>query len=177
MTVRNDCPIPDTTTLRFEVIDAVQLTLNPQPDVCNSFSYTPSPYIPGAIYKVDNVIVNSFPIILNVGAHTTSVTLTNACGTQTLNDAFNVTAPQNVQILSPADNQTVCQNSPYVYLKPNIGGGSFSGGTIVVRNDSSFFNPVNIGNFTVTYNYGTGNCQRSASITINVIADQFFYYA
>jgi gliding motility-associated-like protein len=172
LTVRNDCPIPDTTTLRFEVIDAVQLTLNPQPDVCNSFSYTPSPYIPGAIYKVDNVIVNSFPIILNVGAHTTSVTLTNACGTQTLNDAFNVTAPQNVQILSPADNQTVCQNSPYVYLKPNIGGGSFSGGTIVVRNDSSFFNPVNTGNFTVTYNYGTGNCQRSASITITVIADQ-----
>ncbi|MBK9793182.1 MAG: PKD domain-containing protein [Sphingobacteriales bacterium] len=172
LTVRNDCPIPDTTTLRFEVIDAVQLTLNPQPDVCNSFSYTPSPYITAAVYKVDNVIVNSFPITLNIGSHTVSATLSNACGTQTKTDAFVVSGPQDVQIVSPANNQTVCQNSPYVYLKPNIEGGSFSGGTIVVRNDSSFFNPVNTGNFTVTYNYGTGNCQRSASITITVIADQ-----
>lgn len=173
LTVFNDsCNQPDSKILKFEVIDAVQLTLNPQPDVCNSFSYTPSPYISGAVYKVDNVIVNSFPITLNVGAHTTSVTLTNACGTQTLNDAFNVTAPQNVQILSPADNQTVCQNSPYIYLKPNISGGTFSGGTVVVRNDSSFFNPINTGTFQITYNYGTGSCQRSASINIIVIADQ-----
>lgn len=170
--VKNDCPISDTTTLRFEVIDAVQLTLNPQPDVCNSFSYTPSPYITAAVYKVDNVIVNSFPITLNIGSHTVSATLSNACGTQTKTDAFVVSGPQDVQIVSPANNQTVCQNNPYVYLKPNIEGGSFSGGTIVVRNDSSFFNPVNTGNFTVTYNYGTGNCQRSASITITVIADQ-----
>jgi gliding motility-associated-like protein len=158
-------------SIRIEVVDAVVLELNPQEDVCNSVSYRPQPTVPGAVYTINGNPVSSFPFNASaVGTYIVKATLSNTCGTSTLSDTFNVTAPVDVFFITPANDTTLCKGNEEVEIKVNIPGGAFSpAGKIVTRNDRYFFTPSVTESFTLTYSFGIANCSRSASTNITVI--------
>jgi gliding motility-associated-like protein len=158
-------------SIRIEVVDAVVLELNPQEDVCNSVSYRPQPTVPGAVYTINGNPVSSFPFNASaVGEYIVKATLSNTCGTSTLSDTFNVTAPVDVFFITPANDTTLCKSNEELEIKVNIPGGTFSpAGKIVTRDNRYFFTPSTTESFTLTYSFGIANCARSASTKITVI--------
>jgi gliding motility-associated-like protein len=160
-----------TDSIRIQVVDAVVLSLAPQPDVCNTISYTPQPLILGATYTINGSAVTSFPFVSSTpGQYIVRATFTNACETKNISDTFNITAPQDVFFLSPVSDTTLCRSNEEVEIIVNIPGGTFTPtGKIVTRNNRYFYTPSAVESFTITYSFGIGNCARTTSRRITVI--------
>lgn len=169
--VNNGCDMPSEKTIEIKVVNAPQLSLNPQPDGCLDISYSPTPFSADATYTINGMPQSSFPIALPISPNPYIVvaSLSNECGMQVRRDTFNLSAPQNVTITSPASNLTVCTGSAPLNLAANPPGGSWSGPFISQSGGNFIFTPPGTpGVYTVKYTRGVGNCERSDDVVITV---------
>ncbi|MEM1324145.1 MAG: PKD domain-containing protein, partial [Bacteroidota bacterium] len=158
-------------SMTIRVIENVILTLMEMPDTCVAIQYTPQPLLADAVYTVDGIVVSNanFPIELNNGQHTILAELDNECGYQSQPDTFTIAPAVPVTILRPAQDTTVCEDSTPILLGANTDGGQWQGEHIVNSGGQFFFEPNEVGTFTITFVKGNGVCQRSSSMTIRVI--------
>ena len=169
--VNNGCNMPSEKTIVIKVVNAPQLSLNPQPDGCLGISYTPSPFSSDATYTINGVVQSSFPAALGLTPtpYIIVATLSNECGMQVRRDTFTLNTPQNVIINTPASNLTVCTGSAPITLTATPAGGIWSGQFISQSGGNTVFTPPNSpGVYTLKYTRGTGNCERSDEVVITV---------
>lgn len=161
-------------SIKIEVIDNIPLTITPQPDVCNSLSYTPGNYNSKAQYTINGNIEKNFPKTLSPGLYTVVGVLSNVCGNdQTVRDTFEVTVPQNVKILSPKNDTTVCMSNTSFELIGSAVKGEFSGSSLVSKDGNKWvFTPSQPGTYNLTYTEGIGACKTTATVKIQVIENQ-----
>ncbi len=169
LTVNNACNQPDEVQLEFEIIEANAIQLQPQMDACLSVSYTPSPLLNDATYLVDgNAVANSaFPIMLGLGQHVVTASLSNECGMQMLKDTFMVTPPEEVEILFPTSDTVICVGAA-VNLQYAPFGGDWIGSNLTQNGNSVVFQSSTPGDFLLIYEKGDGACKRTDSLTITV---------
>ncbi|MFM7400328.1 MAG: hypothetical protein ACKO4W_05430, partial [Bacteroidota bacterium] len=116
----NFCNQPDTVTLTVEVIEPPVLSLVPQRDTCVEFSYTPFPYQPAAVYRINGLQVDTFPVVLPVSntPYFIEAELNHTCTYRLLRDTFLVQTARDVVILSPDTSKlTFCFNPDTLRLK------------------------------------------------------------
>ena len=171
LTVNNACDQPSTDTLIFNVINEEAFNLIPQEDACMELSYTPNPLNPSVTYLVNGTPIASadFPVTLTIGNHTVQANLSNACGDQQDEDDFEVFGQANVSIVSPAGDTTLCIGTDPILLLATPDGGGWTGSNLIEIGDSTFFDPVAIGTFPISYGMGIGLCADSDMRTIEVI--------
>lgn len=163
-----NCERRDEVTITVE--EAYNLQLAPQPDDCISLNYTPQPNDPNAQYTFNGAAQPQWPKTLGVSADPYIVTasVTNACGTKTLIDSFYVNAPEAVNILTPAKDTTVCQNTAPLPLAASPNNGDWTGQNISGPAGSQAFNPTLVGTFPIVYIRGIGNCEKRDTVTVKV---------
>lgn len=167
--VNNECDQPDFDTISIQVLSGVALTQPEQMDACLELIYTPDPYNPNASYTINGVIQSTFPVTLAVGDYEVICTLMNECGTQTTIDNFTVFDQEDVTILSPFPDTTLCVGSDSIMIFYEPFGGTWEGDHLLIYGDSVFFNPTDTGSFEITYEKGIGACKDMESIIIHVI--------
>jgi gliding motility-associated-like protein len=119
----NLCNQPDTVTLKVEVVEPPVLSLSPQRDTCVDLTYMPSPYIPEAIYRVNGIQADSFPVFLPISPtpYYVEAELIHTCKYQLLKDTFLVQPAREVVIISPDTSRlAVCVNTDTLKLKANL---------------------------------------------------------
>lgn len=166
LTVNNPCDRPSEKVLQFRVINAVALTLNAQTDACESISYTPSPFVVGATYKINGEIISDFPRMLSPGSFLIEASLSNECGPILVRDTFEVRTRRTVQILNR--DTTVCSGSPPI---PILLSDSVGFGTCLINNIpllNCVFDPSMISGTDFIITYG-GECLASNSVQFKVI--------
>lgn len=158
-------------SIRIEVIDNIPLTITPQPDACNSLNYTPGNYNSNAQYSINGTTEKNFPKTLSPGTYIIEGILSNTCGSnQTVRDTFNVTTPQNVQMVSPLNDTTVCMSNTRFELAGSHPDGEFSGSSLITKeNGKWYFTPSQTGTYIVTFSEGIANCRTTATVRITVI--------
>lgn len=158
-------------SIKIEVIDNTPLTIIHQTDVCNSLIYTPGNYNKDAEYTINGTVEKNFPKSLNPGNYIIVGKLSNECGVnQIVKDTFNVTIPQNVKILSPTKDTSVCLSNTAFELKGSHANGDFSGSSLITRSGNKcFFTPSIEGTHTIIFKEGVGACLTSASVKITVV--------
>ena len=166
--VDNDCDQPDFDTLFIQVLTGEALSQPSQPDACLTLEYTPDNFNPNATYTINGMVETNFPITLGIGNYTVVCSLTNECGSQTTTDNFEVFDEENVSILFPTMNTTICVDSDSILILYSPTGGIWTGEHLTIYGDSVFFHPVEIGSFEITYSKGVGDCADSESIIFTV---------
>ncbi|MFN5371972.1 MAG: hypothetical protein ACK5B6_10970, partial [Bacteroidia bacterium] len=142
-------------------------TLNAGADVgvCN----TPNPYTltgfspQGGTWSGTGVTTDGVFTPSGVGVVTLTYTVTQNGCSATDQVVLNVTNP------TPANagtDQSVCQNSSPLNLTGTPTGGSWSGTGV---SSDGIFTPASVGSFTLTYNFGTGNCAVTDDVIITVL--------
>jgi gliding motility-associated-like protein len=169
LTVNNACNQPDDVQLTFQVLEADALQLQAQEDVCLSLDYSPSPLLSGAVYEINGVTIlnQAFPVNLGLGQYTINATLSNECGIQVLRDTFYIIPPANIEILSPANDTTICSGTSIALFATSLDG-TWTGGNITVTGDSTTFLSNESGSFLIIYQNGQGACEQRDSVLINV---------
>jgi gliding motility-associated-like protein len=99
-----------------------------------------------------------------LGTVTLTYTHTNANGC-TNSDQVDVTVQAVPAYADAGPDVTLCQGVAPVQLQ----GWSPAGGSWVGAAPGGWFTPSTVGNFTVTYNYGTGTCATSDQAVVNVV--------
>ncbi|MBK9175485.1 MAG: PKD domain-containing protein [Flavobacteriales bacterium] len=99
-----------------------------------------------------------------LGTVTLTYTHTNANGC-TSSDQVDVTVQPVAQFADAGPDVTLCQGGTAVQLQ----GWSPAGGTWVGAAPGGWFTPSTVGNFNVTYNYGTGTCATSDQVVVSVV--------
>ncbi len=166
--VDNECEQPDLDTLFFHVLTGESLDTPNQPDACLTLEYTPENYNPNATYTINGMVETDFPITLGVGSYTVVCSLSNECGLQTTTDVFDVFDQEDVSILFPTADTTLCVGSDSVMILYNPPGGTWTGEHLIFYGDSVFFDPVEIGVFEIGYSKGIADCADTESITFTV---------
>lgn len=119
----NFCNEPDTVSVMVEVVEPPVLSLSPQRDTCVEFSYTPFPYQPAAVYRINGIQTDSFPVLLPVSntPYLVEAELNHTCNYQLLRDTFTVQTARDVVIISPDTTKlTVCVNPDTLQLLANL---------------------------------------------------------
>lgn len=119
----NFCNQPDTVIITVEVVEPPVLSLAPQRDTCVEFSYKPFPYQPAAVYRINGIQADSFPVVLPVSntPYYIEAELNHTCTYQLLRDSFLVQTARDVVILSPDTSKlSVCINPDTLHLNANL---------------------------------------------------------
>lgn len=157
----------------IEVIDNTPLTLTRQSNVCNSLSYTPGNYNNAAQYKINGKVEKNFPKILGAGIYIVEAALSNACASYLIRDTFEVSVPQNVTIISPLKDTTVCNSNIPFELKGSAENGAFTGSSYISKNGKKWiFTPSQSGTYIITFSVGIDACKSSQSVKITVVENQ-----
>jgi gliding motility-associated-like protein len=167
--VNNECNRPDTAFVFFEVYNQASLSLNPQPDACAPVSYTPSPFLAGAVYSINGAVTTTFPVLLGSGNYAISAVLSGPCGSFNLTDTFsiNVLSPPVITTVGPV---SVCVGDPDILLVASPSGGTWLSQHLVQTGGQNYFSPVQAGNFLAIYQISQGSCVLSDTLSIGVVA-------
>ena len=168
----NFCNQPDTITLTVEVIEPPVLSLAAQRDTCVDLSYTPFPYIPEAIYRINGVQTDSFPVTLPVSTtpYYVEAELVHTCKYQVLKDTFWVKTARDVVILSPDTSKLeVCINQDTLRLKANLPV-AWNGAGLQITPQDTFFVQHVPGSYRFIASRDYGICRRAD--TLSVMVDQ-----
>jgi gliding motility-associated-like protein len=167
LTVDNSCDQPDIDTIFVNAVSNSSLQLEDQEDACLSLTYTPSTINQGATYTLNGIIlaVDTFPIDLDPGIYTVGIMLESPCGNQSVFDTFTVFQAEDVEILNPVSDTSVCTGSDAFPLIA-----SHSDGQWLVNGipGTAFFQSNDVGIYLVEYVRGEGICERRDTITITV---------
>ncbi|MDO8366933.1 MAG: PKD domain-containing protein [Saprospiraceae bacterium] len=166
----NLCRQPDTVTLKVEVVEPPTLSLSPQRDTCLDLSYTPSPFIPEAIYRINGIQADSFPVMLPVSTtpYYVEAELIHTCKYQLLKDTFLVETAREVEILSPDTSRlAICVNSDTMRLKANLPV-IWTGAGLKITPQDTFFvqNIPGVYRFIAFRDYGI--CRRADTLLLKI---------
>jgi len=166
----NLCNQPDTITLTVEVVVPPALSLSPQRDTCLDLAYTPFPLVPEAIYRINGIQTDSFPVILPVSLtpYYVEAELIHTCKYQLLKDTFLVQSARDVVILSPDTSRlAVCVNSDTMYLKANLPV-TWTGAGLQVSPEDTFFVQNTPGIYRFIAFRGYGVCRRADTLLLKI---------
>ena len=178
LTGLNDCGTSKPFPCTHKVVDLPVVNLTPQPDLCEAGKYTLRNPTPGASYSINGAAIlpgQSVDVPVSNTPYIVTGSVSNQCGPRTVADTFMVQPPQAVQITLANKQPTVCAGSPRFALPVSLTGGSWSGsGAAFVQTGSSgaFFNPANVGQYSVIYTRGTAACSRSDTVRVLVEGGQ-----
>ena len=172
--VNNPCDLPDTTSISFEVVDDIQLIINPHGNACTGFLYTPNPDLQenGVIYEINGTTITSFPYPLaDNNTYLIEATLNNACGEQYASETIIIAPPAPVEITNPQEESLyVCQDSGPIILSAIPNDGIWGGNDYIIEaNGLTYFDPTTPDHYIVTYSKGSGDCESRDSFFIEVI--------
>jgi gliding motility-associated-like protein len=166
----NFCNLPDTVTLTVEVVEPPVLSLTAQRDTCVDLSYSPSPYIPGAVYRINGVQTDSFPVTLPVSTtpYYVEAELTHTCKYQVLKDTFWVKTARDVVILSPDTSKlAVCINLDTIRLNANLPV-FWNGAGLQITPQDTFFVENVPGSYRFIAFRDYGICRRADTLSLKV---------
>ena len=166
--VDNACGQPDSDTIFIQVLTGQGLSPLNQVNACLTLNYTPNGYNPDATYTINGVVETNFPTMLGVGTYTVTCDISNECGSQTQSETFEVFGQENVSILFPSSDTTLCVGSDSIMILYDPTGGDWMGDHLIFYGDSVFFDPVEVGVFEIFYKKGIGNCEDIESIIFTV---------
>lgn len=171
LTVSNPCGKKDEIKLTLRAIEAVALSLTPQPDECTPLQYTPKPYNKDATYTINGVPQSTFPITLPLSndPYRIQATLMNECGTQRLPDTFWIRPAVPAAISTPAAVRCVGGDTIVLAATPN--GGTWSGapGMISTAGGQTRFIPSKAGVFDLKYTVNPNStCESKDTVRMTV---------
>lgn len=168
--VDNLCHQPDTVTLTVEVVEPPTLSLFPQRDTCLDLVYTPSPFIQQAIYRINGIQVDSFPVMLPVSPtpYYVEAELIHTCKYQLLKDTFLVQTAREVVILSPDTARlAICVNADTMRLKANLPVVWTGAGLKITPQDTFFVQNIpGVYRFIAFRDYGV--CRRADTLLLKI---------
>jgi gliding motility-associated-like protein len=166
----NFCNEPDTVSVTVEVVEPPVLSLVPQRDTCVEFSYTPFPYQPAAVYRINGVQTDTFPVLLPVSStpYHVEAELNHTCNYQLLRDTFIVQTARDVVILSPDTTKlTFCVNPDTLRLESNLPVFWKGAGLQITPNDTFFVqNTPGSYRFIAFRDYGV--CRRADTLFVQI---------
>ncbi|MEM8907053.1 MAG: PKD domain-containing protein, partial [Bacteroidota bacterium] len=165
--VDNACQIPDRDTLEFQVVGTDALSLQEEPDACQSLDYTPIPLLDEAVYTVDGQVIDamSFPLTLGPGEHVIEAMLSSVCGDQSVVDSCTVNTLQ--QVAFQLEDTVLCSSSSPLTLAVNFpdAGECYLNGMLLP--DCQFDPADALADNLIVFQ---GDCLESDSLRIEVIA-------
>jgi gliding motility-associated-like protein len=166
----NFCNQPDTVTLTVEVVEPPVLSLASQRDTCVDLSYTPFPYLPEAVYRINGVQTDTFPVALPVAStpYYVEAELLHTCKYQLLKDTFWVKSAQDVVVLFPDTSKlAVCINLDTIRLKANLPV-IWNGAGLQITPQDTFFVQNVPGSFRFIAFRDYGVCRRADTLLLKV---------
>ncbi|MEM6630919.1 MAG: PKD domain-containing protein [Bacteroidota bacterium] len=180
LTASNQCGNGTPWEQTLEISASPSITLTPTPDTCGEFSTSflatvdPGSGTIGAITwtfpgGTPDTFVGETPPEISFPPRETPyvvlVTTENECGTNSATDTFIVSGLSTIDI--PGDT-AICSNGNALPLEASPDGGSWLG-EFVDATSSEFLPPVGTsGDFSITYQVGSGACQVEATVNITV---------
>ena len=169
--VSNTCIADDDAEIIVNVIKPPAVQLQAQPDTCTVVSYTPIPLDTAAIYRINGIEYDSFPVLLAFSndVYFLEAEMKNFCGEAFAYDTFALRPASNIAIAYPNGDTTVCINSDTIELFA-FPAGSWYGPSANFFSDTSgvYFIPDTVGNFEVVTSIGAGVCRRADTIRFTV---------
>ncbi|MFZ4544749.1 MAG: PKD domain-containing protein [Saprospiraceae bacterium] len=167
------CFKPDTLGFFVKVVDTVNLRLDHQLDVCDNLKYKPIPFFKDAKYYIDGKLISSFPVTLSprIPKYKIEAFLNNECNNSSAKDSFYVIGKSGISFITPKVNAILCLNSGKIKLDATPGGGKWTGSNVTASGSDYYFDPINLGKFTLNYVVGSGTCEQKSNINIEVIKD------
>jgi gliding motility-associated-like protein len=155
-------------TLLVQVDKPIALALDTPSVECLLWNYTPSPYEPEAVYTINNIVIDSFPLALEAANSPFNVvaTVQNTCTDTTLSTTLRVIFPEEVYILSP--DTALCTQTPAFPLRASDSTGYWTGQHLFSYQGQTWFDPVNPGSYPLVYTRGVGICLDRDTIIIQV---------
>lgn len=166
----NLCNQPDTVTLTVEVVEPPAFSLSPQRDTCVEFAYTPSPYLSEAIYRINGILADTFPVVLPISPtpYTVEAELIHPCKYQLFRDTFLVEPARAVSILSPdTSSLAVCVNSDTLRIQTNLPV-SWIGAGLQVTDQDTFFVQNVPGQYRFIAFRDFGVCRRADTLLVKI---------
>jgi gliding motility-associated-like protein len=165
LTTNNECGQEAEDVLTITV-ESGGVSLDPQPDICVSLDYTPSPLLDDVVYTINDEEVSDFPVTLGVGTYIVKVNgVSSFCATVPACDTFSVLDQDIATITSP--DTTLCSlDASLTYsAMPSEGGiwridGDVFDGTI----DPSIYDP---GTYAITY--GNDPCLTTDTVFLTIV--------
>jgi hypothetical protein len=146
----------------------VALSLDTPSIECLLWNYTPSPFEPEAVYTINGLVRDSFPVALEAPQSPFNVVATvhNACTDTTVSTTLLVIYPEQVYILSP--DTALCTETPSLPLWASDSTGIWSGAHLFRYQGQTWFNPVDTGSYQLIYTRGIGICLSRDTMNIRV---------
>jgi|GEM_PF-1902310 len=171
--VDNGCNEPNTASFEVDVFDSSSLTLEKQLDQCLSLNYTPTPLDANATYSIDGQVVNNsdFPRSLEARSapYLIEAVLPDLCGDIVKRDTFRVFAPTIPSLVTPSQDTSICATDSRLLLQADPPGGTWVHERIIHEGEDYYFDLSGPGGtFTVEYRFGSGDCERSTQVNINI---------
>ena len=165
--VNNACDQPHRDTVQVEVFPEDILQVFPQEDACLSLDYVPTNLNNEATYTLNGTLIptDSFPLLLTPATYTLHARLDGICGMQETRDTFIVFAPDEVTIVSPTQDTSVCAGANSIILNafPPDGNWIVNGAA-----SGTLFNPQLAGDYLIEYVRGEDACERRDTVSISV---------
>jgi PKD repeat protein len=154
-------PLPDQCEAATLTFDSTMISITENGLPITSYSWTFDGATPGSSTDI-------FPSGITYdepGTYIVALTTTNACGSQTVYDTFDIQV--NAELILP-DLAPVCASVADFQIEAQPAGGTWSGAGI---SNEGVFSPdaANIGSNTLTYSYGVDACQMESTIDIEVL--------
>ena len=169
--VSNNCIAADDAEVIVHVIKPPAVQLQAQVDTCTAISYTPIPLDTAAVYTINGIAFDSFPVALPLSNdfYFLEASMKNFCGEVHAYDTFALRPAGNIVIAYPNGDVTACLNSDTIEIFA-FPAGSWSGPSASFRNDSTgvFFIPNTVGDFEFITSIGAGVCRRADTIRFTV---------
>lgn len=168
----NGCASDDMESIEIEVIESEVLTLNAQEDACPSLSYTPDPFDPDAVYTINGVVETTFPVTLppsNMPYQIVATKMTE-CRNFEETDDFMVLDAVQPSITFPNDGASFCPDTSMVRIQVDVANGSWTpaNGLVINGDEAMFDRSAGAGDYTFIYTVGSGDCERTTSITLSI---------
>lgn len=169
--VTNTCIANDDAEIVVHVIKPPVVQLQAQRDTCTAISYTPIPLDTAAVYMINSVEFDSFPVVLPLSndVYFLEAVMKNFCGEVHAYDTFALRPAGNIVIAYPNGDVTACIDSDTIEIFA-FPAGNWSGPSANFRNDSTgvFFIPKTVGDFEFITSIGSGVCRRADTIRFTV---------
>ncbi|MDO8366932.1 MAG: PKD domain-containing protein [Saprospiraceae bacterium] len=169
--VTNTCIADDDAQIIVNVIKPPSVQLQAQGDTCTAIAYTPIPLDTAAVYTINGIEYDSFPVFLPLSNnfYFLEAEMKNFCGEVHAYDTFALRTASNIAIAFPNGDVTACINSDTIKIFA-FPAGAWFGPSGSFLNDSTgvYFIPNTVGEFEVITSIGIGVCRRADTIHFTV---------
>lgn len=170
---KNECAQPDLEEITVEAVEDPDLVLFPQVDTCAALDYVPVPFLDSAIYRINGIVFDSFPVYLPLAdtPYLLEAQLTSFCSDKVVWDTFMVQTVPEVAIFYPTENRILCQGEDTLWIEATPGLNWTGGGSnLHIDGQQVYFVPKVPGEFLLIGSRGVGVCRKADTLHILVEA-------